>query len=122
LRLWHQALIKNLPDKQLLGQHRELCGLRGKGLGRKHSTVDYVFKYSIYRLFIFHLLVIAEMQNRGFKIDKKWLDCNYRGKILGIDKNIKKKIIKNKLIYKEHNLNYLQECLQNLQKKGVKIK
>ena len=45
MRLWHQKLIKHLPRQQLLGQHRECCALRGKGWGKKHSVVDYVFTY-----------------------------------------------------------------------------
>ena len=62
MRLWHQNLIKYLPKNQLLGQHRELCALRGMGFGRKHSTVDYVFTYPYYYLFKFHMIVIDEMK------------------------------------------------------------
>lgn len=31
MRLWHEALITLLPRAQLLGQHREICALRGNG-------------------------------------------------------------------------------------------
>ncbi len=41
MRLWHEALISQLPRPQLLGQHRECCALRGNGWGKKHATVDY---------------------------------------------------------------------------------
>ncbi|WP_235838937.1 pyrimidine dimer DNA glycosylase/endonuclease V [Desulfosporosinus metallidurans] len=47
MRLWHQDLLPILPRAQILGQHRECCALRGKGWGRKHSTVDYVFSHSV---------------------------------------------------------------------------
>ena len=47
MRLWHEALISQLPRPQLLGQHRECCALRGNGWGRKHATVDYVFTHSL---------------------------------------------------------------------------
>ena len=40
MRLWHEALISQLPRPQLLGQHRECCALRGNGWGRKHATVE----------------------------------------------------------------------------------
>lgn len=33
MRLWHQNLISWLPRQQLLGQHRELAALRGRGWG-----------------------------------------------------------------------------------------
>ncbi|MEG2409297.1 pyrimidine dimer DNA glycosylase/endonuclease V, partial [Lactococcus sp.] len=55
MRLWHESLIKKLPRQQLLGQHRECCALRGKGWGKPHSTVNYVFNYSPYKLFQYHL-------------------------------------------------------------------
>ena len=51
MRLWHEALISQLPRPQLLGQHRECCALRGNGWGKKHATVDYVFTHSPYRLY-----------------------------------------------------------------------
>ena len=58
MRLWHEALIPQLPRPQLLGQHRECCALRGNGWGRKHATVDYVFTHSPYRLYAYHRLIM----------------------------------------------------------------
>ena len=71
MRLWHQYIIEYLPTNQLLGQHREICGLRGLGFGKKHKTVNYVFKYPYYNLYQFHLIVLKEMVKRGYKIDYK---------------------------------------------------
>ena len=65
MRLWHEEIIHLLPKNQLLGQHRECCALRGNGWGKKHKTVDYVFLYSPYHLFMYHLLVMDEMEKRG---------------------------------------------------------
>ena len=65
MRLWHEEIIPLLPKNQLLGQHRECCALRGNGWGKKHKTVDYVFLYSPYHLFIYHSLVMDEMEKRG---------------------------------------------------------
>ena len=56
MRLWHEQIIHLLPKNQLLGQHRECCALRGNGWKKKHKTVDYVFLYSPYYLFIIHWL------------------------------------------------------------------
>ena len=67
MRLWHYSLIPLLPRQQLLGQHRECCAMRGKGWGKKHATVDYVFKYHPYQLYMFHQLVMAEMKRRGYE-------------------------------------------------------
>jgi len=127
MRLWHQQLIPVLPRQQLLGQHRECCALRGKGWGRKHSTVDYVFNYSPARLYMYHRIVMLEMLNRGYNPAEEWFDCRYRGKKckeydnwIEEDYNrLQKKM--GKMIYPEHDQDYLQECLDNLRGKGVII-
>lgn len=81
MRLWHEKIIHLLPKNQLLGQHRECCALRGNGWKKKHKTVDYVFSYSPYLLFRYHLLVMDEMEKRGYNVSGEWKDKNYRGKI-----------------------------------------
>ena len=126
MRLWHQALISKLPRQQLLGQHRECCALRGKGWGKKHSVVDYVFKYSPEKLVAYHLMVMFEMKKRGYKPDPIWENCNYRGKVLGEEDfwcdpasvNVLFKYSYENL-YPEHNDSYLKECLDNLAEKGI---
>lgn len=47
-------------------------------MGRKHETVDYVFRYSPYRLFAYHQLVMEEMMERGYRVSKEWLIAEYR--------------------------------------------
>lgn len=128
MRLWHQNLIPKLPRQQLLGQHRECCALRGKGWGKKHATVDYVFKYSPARLYEYHRIVMNEMENRGYKPDKLWYHANYRGKNLSHPDT---EILTNQLskanyieqfsspIYPNHNYDYLKECIDNLKNKGI---
>lgn len=133
MRLWCEALIPYLDTQRLLGQHRECCALRGKGWGKKHSTVDYVFKHPYGWLVEYHYIVMHEMEHRGYKIDFNWWNCTYRGKILGFceDLNFANKTnhevtearinrsIKHKPIYPEHNHEYLKECLEKLKQKGV---
>ena len=80
MRLWHQDLIPYLPRQQLLGQHREICALRGNGWKKKHSTVNYIFLYSWGYLYLFHMKVMGEMKVRGYHPDPKWEDVYYRGK------------------------------------------
>ncbi|NLY09300.1 MAG: hypothetical protein GXZ11_05315 [Tissierellia bacterium] len=120
MRLWHEVLIKKLPRSQLLGQHRECCALRGKGWGRKHSTVDYVFEYSPYMLYKYHLLVIDEMIKRGYKVTEDWLDKNYRGKSCAGYNDLMIMEV-NSPIYKEHDDKYLEECIKNLEGKNLYI-
>ena len=125
MRLWHQSLLSKLPRQQLLGQHRELCALRGRGWGRRHSVVNYVFTYTPDLLVAYHFLVMNEMKKRGYKPDETWYNPNYRGKTLGEQTNWTTPLLKQFLtqdrIFIEHNDEYLQECLDNLKGKGICI-
>ena len=118
MRLWHEELISKLPRQQLLGQHRECCALRGNGWGKKHATVNYVFEYEPYLLFKYHELIMQEMENRGYNVSKEWFDKKYRGKVCNPHKNLKEVKIKSP-IYKEHNKEYYQECIENLVQKDI---
>lgn len=129
MRLWHQKLIPYLPRQQLLGQHRECAALRGKGWGRKHATVDYVFKYDPCFLIAYHYCIMEEMERRGYHPDRVWDNVDWRGNQIGeacnwadvkgveelwMDVNQMCKII-----YPEHNDAYLRECIDNLKSKGI---
>ena len=125
MRLWPLAILDQLPRQQLLGQHRECCALRGKGWGRKHATVDYVFRHAYYLLFLYHRQVMFEMMNRRMYPDIKWLLRRYRGRLIGMDytdfTNTVVVAFDNRAIYSEHDEKYLQECIENLARKGVVI-
>ena len=130
MRLWHESLIPHLPRQQLLGQHRECCALRGNGWGKPHSVVNYVFKYSRVKLALYHLEVMYEMERRGYAVDKKWFDFEYRGKSCLPDtmEEVATAMSDCELdvwlrpVYAEHNDAYLKECLDNLASKGIIIK
>ena len=132
MRLWHETLIPKLPRQQLLGQHRECCALRGRGWGRNHSIVNYVFEHEPERLVAYHYLVMNEMRCRGYNPDKQWQNANYRGKDIGIQNDwcdyrlaialaLACSFSNTKMIYPEHNDEYLQECIDNLKGKGIEI-
>ena len=128
MRLWHEALLTKLPRMQLLGQHRECCALRGKGWGRPHSTVNYVFTHSPNFLVAYHIRVMKEMERRGYHPAEIWSNPYWRGNTLQeqtIDWVEPAKIFllleQENYIYPEHNKEYLQECIENLSEKGIKI-
>lgn len=123
MRLWHENLIRKLPPQQLLGQHREVCALRGMSWGKKHSIVDYVFTYPYFYLYVYHCLVMDEMERRGYKVNEIWKDYRYRGIQLGYDISdfTEYKKISSHPIYPEHNKLYLNECIENLKMKGIII-
>lgn len=118
MRLWHEKLLSALPRQQLLGQHREVAALRGKGWGRPHATVNYVFNYSPYKLYQYHLFVMSEMTRRGYRPDKKWLDPTYRGLRCPSYPHLAS-CPKTTPIYPEHDQTYLETCLANLEAKGI---
>lgn len=131
MRLWHQKLIPYLDRQRLLGQHRECCALRGKGWGKKHSVIDYVFTHSPARLVAYHYLIMNEMKKRGYNPNEDWYNADYRGSALGEEVlwcNLPLMVSflnavkdNNYIIYPEHTDEYLEECLNNLKEKGVEI-
>ena len=116
MRLWHEALIPQLPRPQLLGQHRECCALRGNGWGRRHATVT----HSPYHLYAYHRLIMEEMASRGYRVSPEWLDKNYRGKTCPAYEDLPEKKVGNP-IYSEHDARYCEECLDNLCEKGIEL-
>lgn len=130
MRLWHEGLLPYLDRQRLLAQHRECCALRGKGWGRKHSVVDYVFTHPKEWLWAYHTRVMEEMIKRGYHPDLIWMDILYQGKELDkrqqeeVDvKEINEKLAATEVyIYPEHDDAYLEECLQNLEAKGINLR
>ena len=120
MRLWHEQLIPHLPRQQLLGQHRECAALRGDGWGRPHATVNYVFTHPPYKLYQYHLLIMQEMQRRGYRPDPLWADPLYRGKTAAPYCH-EAACEATSLLYPEHDTAYLAECLNNLKQKGIEL-
>ncbi len=138
MRLWHQFLIPYLDRQRLLGAHRECCALRGAGWGRPHATVNYVFSYAPDYLFAYHCIVMTEMEARGYKPDPIWKRATWRGSRLGEDtwmrgldepganpplwsKLLAATYLNNEPLYKEHNDEYLKECVELLKTKDAQI-
>ena len=126
MRLWHQALLPYIDNKRLMSQHRECCALRGKGWGRKHATVDYVFKYDLDHLYEYHCIVMNEImyRSRDFRINGSWFRRTYRGKNLPESSLAEVGIFvppDSSMIYLEHDDRYLKECLLNLKSKGAEL-
>jgi uncharacterized protein (TIGR02328 family) len=131
MRLWHQSLIPYLDRQRLLSQHRECAALRGKGWGKKHATVDYVFKHNPCLLVAYHRLVMDEMERRGYHPDRKWDVPQWRGDKLEFDPLFTDNDMvddqycyarnKQGIIYPEHNKAYLNECIALLKEKEAPI-
>ncbi|WP_294891730.1 TIGR02328 family protein [uncultured Lactobacillus sp.] len=118
--LWHQDLIWLLPRQQLLGQHVKLRLCEAENGAKNHATVNYVFQYSPYKVYQFHLLVLAEMQRRHYHPDRNWFDPYYRGQYCARYETLSA-IPWTNPIYPEHDDTYLQICFDNLHQKGINL-
>lgn len=108
MRLWHYKLIPVLPNQMLVSQWRELIAIKRqweKGT-LKHRLVSYVMDYdkAIFAGYMFD--VMAEMNERNIKFQKKYYD-----EVYGFCKGFS---IKH---YPEHNNRYLKQCFFNLEEK-----
>ena len=131
MRLWHQSIIPYLDRQRLLSQHRECAALRGRGWGRPHATVNYVFTHQPEWLVAYHILVMEEMRRRGYNPDKTWYAAEYRGSTLGYESGWADQDItddqycyaahKDGIIYPEHDDTYLRECIELLKTKEAPI-
>lgn len=74
MRLWHYKLIPFLPNSQLLAQWRELNSIFKKQ--DKHILINYVYEYPKANLLYYSVLVVNEMNDRGYKT-KMINFCNY---------------------------------------------
>lgn len=108
MRLWHYKLIPVLPNKMLISQWRECIGIKRqweKGT-LKHRLVSYVMDYDKAMFASYMFDVMAEMNERHIKFQKKYYDevhefCN------GFSITY----------YPQHNNRYLKQCYYNLQEK-----
>lgn len=127
MRLWHQAMLPYLSQQHRLGQHRECCALRGLGWGRKHATVDYVFRHPPEWLFVYHIVLLGYLSR--MECYGEWFNVKYRGKrapawpveVLSILEDTWGRVSAGEMVYPEHDEAYYQECLLNLAGKGFDI-
>jgi uncharacterized protein (TIGR02328 family) len=127
MRLWHEDLITLLPKKQIGGQWSEIIGMLGKGWGKKHRVVDHVFTHTKYDLLLFAHYIYREGRKRGFNFNYSLL-----GKALSRSNtgtaaerremlSVCRQAALTSKIYKEHDNNYLLECIENLKNKGIEF-
>lgn len=66
------------------------------------------------------MLVMIEMENRGYNVDQSWKNKNYRGKTAKPYSDLDEEGLTNP-IYREHDDAYYKECLVNLSEKEIKL-
>lgn len=108
MRLWHYRLIPYLPKSQLIAQWRELNSIYVKH--DKHILINYIYEYSVDDLYSYSVLIINEMEKRGFKTNLK----NYYNFMDTINYYPS---FTHHPFSKHHNDRYLIQCYYNLQEK-----
>ena len=109
MRLWHVDLIPYLPKKQLVAQWRELNSIFKNQ--PKHILINYVYNYTKEYLLLYTQRVMDEMRKRGYKY--KSME-NFNNYFQGLY------VLREYLIYPEHNYEYLEICFYNLKEKYIR--
>lgn len=129
MRLWHKDLIPVLPCQQLLAQWRECCCIaRNISINDtpNHILVNKVMNYRITSFETYCILVIKEMQKRGYKVSPKAVeklednlfDWSLHEMKPQVFRLLSDKLVEyDKLFPDWHNDRYLTQCLCNLQEK-----
>lgn len=121
MRLWHQYILPFLPTKWLMGQHRDCCALRGRGV--VDPSIKYVFDVAspFAALYKYHMVVINLLaSDRGIDIDPRWRIDTYRGKscppVEGATTGFSlfRSPIYKGCYYKQHDDSYLRQCIDLL--------
>lgn len=123
MRLWHYILIPVLPNKQLISQWRECCAIAGEiakhGSPRSPLTRK-VVEYPILHFSVYTNRVLAEMNRRGYEVNKKsylrFVDNLNKGRE-NFNGNHDNMVIIGALFPNWHNDRYLSQCYYNLQEK-----
>lgn len=112
MRLWHYQILEYLPNSQLIAQWRELNSIYNKNIN--HILIDYVKEYPKHDLLAYSLLVMGEMNRRGYKFrTTKNFDEYFDGVHL-----IEVGNLNTFVPFKNHHTHrYLLQCFYNLQEK-----
>lgn len=106
MRLWHNSLINILPQKQLLGQWRELNSIFKSE--NRHILINFVYA-SKYDLYCYSVRVAKEMSSRGYAVNTHNMDMYF---------DVSYEYDKEYVPFKEKmNDIYLKICLANLYEK-----
>jgi uncharacterized protein (TIGR02328 family) len=108
MRVWHQTLIPKLTNQQLQAQWRDCINLL-KNWGKKNKRIDYVFKYNKEKFIAFSFLVAREMLKREMHPNLDLLT-----NITIIQKIVVGLYLLKNPLYKEHNEEYLVDCMKAL--------
>lgn len=109
MRLWHYKLIPVLPKQQLSGQWRELNSIYKRQ--NRHILINFIYEHEKGELFTYSMLVIEEMNKRGYKIDL----TNFNNYFF--NENVDYGIPKEYMYEDKMNKEYLTICYYNLLEK-----
>lgn len=109
MRIWHWKLLPYLPKSQLLAQWRELNSIFKKQ--DKHILINYIYDYELLDLHEYSLMVIKEMNHRGYNLKLDNFFAYFRSVVF----------CKGRGLYppfqRHHTKEYLLQCFMNLEEK-----
>lgn len=126
MRLWHSKLIPLLDGRRLCDLHMSCCNLRGLGWGKRNKNIDYIYDDELGEdaLAVYHMLVLKEMERRGYNFERRWIEANYCGKrrqARVCDYSKFKKACWRNVPLKAHNLKFFMNDVKTLQERGLNI-
>lgn len=140
--IWHEGLIRKLPNRKLKELHRNCCKLRTlkssnsfiARMKRKlvRAANRYVIEGSYEQLYAYHYKVMKELEKRGIEYDASWTSMCYAGKntficplksagIRSFNSSVVQRYIQLQT-YKEQDVFQLDDCLERLWLKRVPLK
>ena len=126
MRLWHSTLIPLLDGKRLCDLHMSCCNLRGNGWGKRNVAINYLYDDELGEdaLAVYHMIVLKEMANRGYKFQDSWWDSTYCGKNRSLrawnGENLEAALRRN-IPLKGHTRELFENDVKALQERGLNI-
>lgn len=80
MRFWHHSILQEVPSKKLSALNMTLCKIRSNPWGKPTPRTWY-YNLPWEAISWYHSKVLKELQGRGWKINIRWLDYSYRGKL-----------------------------------------
>ncbi len=127
MRLWHSKLIPLLDNPRLSDLHMSCCNLRGLGWGKRNKNINYIYEDPLGEdaLAVYHMLVLKEMDLRGYNFERKWLEYEYCGKrrqARRADYDKTKEALWRNVPLKGHTPAFYKQDVEALRERGLDIK
>lgn len=77
--LWFPNMLPELPGRLLTALHRDICRVRSSEWRSPKGSKSWFYSLPWGALTWYHIVVLREMQRRGWSPSAEWFDPRYRG-------------------------------------------